>query len=49
MELQLAAEWLREVEKLIAKKIHQQTIVESYRIASLAALKALEKAAVNNW
>ncbi|KIK01102.1 hypothetical protein K443DRAFT_678686 [Laccaria amethystina LaAM-08-1] len=40
--------WLREVEKLIAKKIHQQTIVESYRIASLAALKALEKAALTD-
>ena len=44
----LAAELLREAEKLIAKKIHPQTIVEGYRIASLAALKALEKAAVNN-
>jgi T-complex protein 1 subunit beta len=45
----LAAELLREAEKLIAKKIHPQTIVEGYRIASLAALKALEKAAVNNF
>lgn len=44
----LAAELLREAEKLIAQKIHPQTIVEGYRIASLAALKALEKAAVDN-
>ncbi|KAF7370768.1 putative T-complex protein 1 subunit beta [Mycena sanguinolenta] len=45
----LAAELLREAEKLIAQKIHPQTIVEGYRIASLAALKALEKAAVDNF
>jgi len=44
----LAAELLREAEKLIAQKIHPQTIVEGYRIASLAALKALEKAAVDH-
>jgi T-complex protein 1 subunit beta len=44
----LAAELLREAEKLIAQKIHPQTIVEGYRIASLAALKALEGAAVDN-
>ncbi|KAK1215588.1 T-complex protein 1 subunit beta [Marasmius sp. AFHP31] len=44
----LAAELLREAEKLIAQKIHPQTIVEGYRIASAAALKALEKAAVDN-
>ena len=44
----LAAELLREAEKLIAQKIHPQTIVEGYRIASLAALKALENAAVDH-
>jgi hypothetical protein len=44
----LAAELLREAEKLIAQKIHPQTIVEGYRIASLAALKALEKSALDN-
>lgn len=44
----LAAELLREAEKLIAMKIHPQTIVEGYRIASNAALKALEKSAVDN-
>ncbi|KAL0566376.1 T-complex protein 1 subunit beta [Marasmius crinis-equi] len=44
----LAAELLREAEKLIAQKIHPQTIVEGYRIASAAALKALEKAAVDH-
>jgi T-complex protein 1 subunit beta len=41
----LAAELLREAEKLIAQKIHPQTIIEGYRIASEAALKALESAA----
>ncbi|KAK0191628.1 chaperonin Cpn60/TCP-1 family [Armillaria mellea] len=45
----LAAELLREAEKLIAQKIHPQTIVEGYRIASLAALKALEGSAVDNF
>lgn len=44
----LAAELLREAEKLIAQKIHPQTIVEGYRIASAAALGALEKAAVDH-
>ncbi|KAF8824428.1 hypothetical protein HHX47_DHR8000483 [Lentinula edodes] len=44
----LAAELLREAEKLIAMKIHPQTIVEGYRIASLAALKALEGAAIDH-
>ncbi|SJL01150.1 probable CCT2-chaperonin of the TCP1 ring complex, cytosolic [Armillaria ostoyae] len=45
----LAAELLREAEKLIAQKIHPQTIVEGYRIASLAALKALEGSAVDHF
>jgi hypothetical protein len=44
----LAAELLREAEKLIGLKIHPQTIVEGYRIASAAALKALEDAAVDH-
>jgi T-complex protein 1 subunit beta len=41
----LAAEVLREAEKLINQRIHPQTVVEGYRIASNAALKALEKSA----
>ncbi|KAH9054164.1 chaperonin Cpn60/TCP-1 family [Lactarius vividus] len=45
---ELAAELLREAEKLIGMKIHPQTIVEGYRIASAAALKALEDAAVDH-
>lgn len=44
----LAAELLREAEKLIAQKIHPQTIVEGYRIASVTALKALEEAALDH-
>ena len=44
----LAAELLREAEKLIAQKIHPQTIVEGFRIASLSALKSLESAAIDN-
>ncbi len=44
----LAAELLREAEQLVNKHIHPQTIIEGYRLASAAALSALEKAAVNN-
>ncbi|GAO47162.1 T-complex protein 1 beta subunit [Saitoella complicata NRRL Y-17804] len=44
----LAAELLKEAERLVAQKIHPQTIIEGYRIASTAALQALEKAAVDN-
>lgn len=44
----LAAELLREAEKMIEMKIHPQTIVEGYRIASKAALEALDKAATDN-
>ncbi|KAK4089333.1 hypothetical protein Purlil1_6322 [Purpureocillium lilacinum] len=44
----LAAELLREAEKLVDKKIHPQTIIEGYRIASKAALKALEESAVDH-
>lgn len=43
----LAAELLREAEKLVDRKIHPQTIIEGYRIASKAALAALEKTAVD--
>ncbi|KAF6206916.1 hypothetical protein GE061_018152 [Apolygus lucorum] len=41
----LAAELLREAEKLIEQKIHPQTIVAGYRQASKVALQALEQAA----
>ncbi|ODQ63872.1 hypothetical protein NADFUDRAFT_83964 [Nadsonia fulvescens var. elongata DSM 6958] len=44
----LAAELLREAEKLVDQKIHPQTIIDGYRIASKAALESLEKAAVDN-
>jgi T-complex protein 1 subunit beta len=43
----LAAELLREAEKLVDRKIHPQTIIEGYRIASKAALAALEETAVD--
>ncbi|KAF4553905.1 TCP-1/cpn60 chaperonin-like protein 1 [Elsinoe fawcettii] len=44
----LAAELLREAEQLVNQKIHPQTIIEGYRIASYAALKALAELAVDN-
>ncbi|ODV61977.1 chaperonin-containing T-complex subunit CCT2 ASCRUDRAFT_139727 [Ascoidea rubescens DSM 1968] len=44
----LASELLREAEQLINKKIHPQTVIEGYRIASKAALKALLEASVDN-
>lgn len=44
----LAAELLREAERLIELRIHPQTIVEGYRIASAAALRALDRAAKDN-
>lgn len=44
----LAAELLREAEKLIEMRIHPQTIVEGYRIASTAALRALDESATDN-
>jgi len=44
----LSSELLREAERLINQKIHPQTIVEGYRIASAAALSALEKSAVDH-
>lgn len=45
----LAAELLREAEKLVvSSKIHPQTVVEGYRIASKAALEALKDSAIDN-
>lgn len=44
----LAAELLREAERLVDQKVHPQVIIDGYRIASHAALEALKKAAVDN-
>lgn len=44
----LAAELLREGERLVGKKIHPQTIIAGYRIASAAAYEALEASAADN-
>lgn len=44
----LASELLREAEKLIAAKIHPQTIIAGYRLASEVAKKALSEAAVDH-
>ena len=44
----LAAELLREAEQLVNRRIHPQTIIEGYRIASSAALNALASHAVDN-
>ena len=44
----LAAELLREAERLVNQRIHPQTIVEGYRLASAAAYKALEASAVDH-
>jgi T-complex protein 1 subunit beta len=44
----LAAELLREAEHLVNQKIHPQTIIEGYRLASAAALSALQSVAVDN-
>ncbi|OWB76471.1 hypothetical protein B5S32_g623 [[Candida] boidinii] len=44
----LGAELLREAEKLVDQKIHPQTIIEGYRIASKAALDCLETLAIDN-
>lgn len=44
----LAAELLREGEKLVQARIHPQTIVEGYRLASATALAALEGSAVDH-
>ncbi|KAK4499891.1 hypothetical protein PRZ48_008077 [Zasmidium cellare] len=44
----LAAELLREAEQLVNQKIHPQTIIEGFRIASAAALDALEATATDH-
>lgn len=45
----LASELLREAEKLVTTaKIHPQTVIEGFRIASKAALKALTDSAVDH-
>ncbi|KXS19199.1 hypothetical protein M427DRAFT_109051 [Gonapodya prolifera JEL478] len=44
----LASELLKEAEKLVNAKIHPQTIIEGYRLATEAARKALEGSAVDN-
>jgi len=44
----LAAELLREAEKLVAQKLHPQTIVAGFRKASVVALKALDNFSVDN-
>lgn len=44
----LAAELLREAEKLVAQKIHPQTIIEGFRIASKVAIDALESSATDH-
>lgn len=45
----LASELLREAEKLVGtQKIHPQTVVEGFRIASKAALSALEASSTDN-
>ena len=44
----LAAELLKEAEKLIAQKIHPQTIIEGYRAASAVAKTALEATAIDH-
>ena len=45
----LASELLREAEKLVTiQKIHPQTVAEGYRVASRAALEALQAAAIDH-
>jgi T-complex protein 1 subunit beta len=44
----LASELLKEAEKLVAQKIHPQTIIEGFRMASDVARKTLEAAATDN-
>lgn len=46
----LASELLREAERLVEQRIHPQTIIEGYRIASKSALEALkENAKDHRW
>lgn len=44
----LASELLREAEKLVAMKIHPQTIIAGYRRATDVAREALTKSAQDN-
>lgn len=44
----LAAELLREAEKLVAQKLHPQTIVAGYRKALTTALAALDASVIDN-
>merc|ERR1712212_747015 len=44
----LASELLREAEKLIAQKIHPQTIIQGWRKATKVAVTELEKSAIDN-
>lgn len=44
----LAGELLREAEKLLDSRIHPQTIIAGFRIATQAAAEALEASAVDN-
>lgn len=44
----LAGELLREAEKLLESRIHPQTVIAGYRIATAAAAAALENSAVDN-
>eukprot|EP00158_Paraphelidium_tribonemae_P002461 Partr_v1_DN25388_c0_g1_i1_m21983 putative t-complex protein 1 len=44
----LASELMREAEKLVSCKIHPQTVIDGYRLASGAAFEALSASAVDN-
>lgn len=44
----LAAELLREAERLVDRRIHPQTIIEGYRLASKAAYEILEASAIDH-
>lgn len=44
----LAAELLREAERLVSQKIHPQVIIDGYRLATDAAFKALAESANDN-
>ena len=44
----LAAELLKEAEEMISHKMHPQTIIEGYRLATVHARKALENSAKDN-
>jgi len=44
----LAGELLREAEKLTMQKLHPQTIIRGWRLASDVAIKALEESAMDN-